>query len=356
MPHRYWRLLMNAGPNSPFTLAEMQFRTSPYVPLLFSGGTISTSSNYNTGTNPASNVADNNINTWWGAATNNPGEWWAYDYGAGNAPDIVQITVTARNDTFFGQAPTNFSLQYSDNNTTWTNLQTFAAATWNNQGQTQTFSAFPSGLIWSDGFDSYTVGSNPPAPWIGAANATVQTGQAHSTPNSLGLGVSGLSATPYLPFYENLAQYYVDFWMFTTTASGANQGLAFQSTTASINTNCPTLAVQSTGAGQCGVNWGGTWFTFSVTTGAWHHYRYEITQAAAGSCKLTVDGTVVGTYSGDTRDTSGNAFTQAVFIDAPTIGPSPPAEFYVDDFSVYAGTVTTGGSGGATQAYALVMA
>jgi hypothetical protein len=121
----------------------VQFRTTAGVPLLFSGGTVSVSSSYNLGTNPPSLAIDNNINTWWAAATPiTPAEWWAYDYGVGNALDIVEIMLTSRNDGFYNQTPTTFIPQYSDNGTTWTSLMQINA-TWSSSGQTQTFAARP---------------------------------------------------------------------------------------------------------------------------------------------------------------------------------------------------------------------
>jgi hypothetical protein len=112
--------------------------------------------------------------------------------------------------------------------------------------------------------------------------------------------------------------------------------------------------VSSTGAGRAGFSQSTAWFTFSASTGAWHHYLFEVTSALAGTAKLTMDGTVVGTYSGDTREQVHlNTYVQYVFVQAQVIGPSPPADFYVDDLGIYSGVVAPVGG---AQARAVVMA
>ena len=65
-------------------------------------------------------------------------QWWAYDYGAGNAKAIVEVTIQARNDSSYNQAPEVFALQWSDDNSNWTTAASFAT-TWSSPGQIQTF-------------------------------------------------------------------------------------------------------------------------------------------------------------------------------------------------------------------------
>jgi len=138
-PHRYWRLYLTAGGNVVFGIAEVQFRTTPGTPLLFSGGTAIASSYYqSSSTYQPSNAADNNPSTLWASATTNSGEFWGYDYGSGNALAIQEFTITARNDSNYSQAPTSFQLQYSDDNTTWTAAYFGTSGAWSS-GQTQVF-------------------------------------------------------------------------------------------------------------------------------------------------------------------------------------------------------------------------
>jgi hypothetical protein len=129
--------------------------------------------------------------------------------------------------------------------------------------------------------------------------------------------------------------------MWTNSSGSATTLAQFIGFTPTIAGGSACVSVTATGAGTCGLAQSGTsWFTFSVTTNAWHHYVFEVTSAAAGTAKLTVDGTVVGTFSGDTRGGSGSTFVSTVFVVGVNIGPSPPAEFYIDDLSVYSGVNT----------------
>jgi hypothetical protein len=64
-----------------------------------------------------------------------------------------------------------------------------------------------------------------------------------------------------------------------------------------------------------------------------------------------MDGVVIGTYSGDTRPTAyADTFVNNVWIHGALTGPSPPAEFYVDDLAVFNGPYTGGGGASAQLA------
>lgn len=146
--HRYWRLNMTATAASPvaYSLAEVQFRTQAGVPLLFSGGVASASSTYPG--YPAALAADNDPATFWNSAVGSP-QWWQYDYGAGNAKNIVEITIQARNDpTFFNQAPSTFTPQWSDDGANWTSMAAINT-TWTSAGQIQVFPVTSVVSTWS---------------------------------------------------------------------------------------------------------------------------------------------------------------------------------------------------------------
>jgi uncharacterized protein (TIGR02217 family) len=139
--HRYWRLFFQATGGNAYGIAEAQFRTTAGTPLLFSGGTATASSTFGSipGTNDPSKVADNNPATVWSTNfANGYGEWWAYDYGVGVTIQIVEVSITARNDGSYTQAPTQFALEYSDDNSTWVGIFPPFTATWA-QGQTKVF-------------------------------------------------------------------------------------------------------------------------------------------------------------------------------------------------------------------------
>ncbi|MDT7952828.1 MAG: discoidin domain-containing protein [Acetobacteraceae bacterium] len=135
--HRYWRLAFTSGAGAEYLLAEVQFRTAAGTALLFSGGTPSASSTYSG--YPAGNACDNNAATdFYTAAGAGAGQWWQYDYGPGNTPSIVEVTITTSSDAYSNYAPSTLSLQYSDDGATFTTLQAFTAAAWTS-GATQTF-------------------------------------------------------------------------------------------------------------------------------------------------------------------------------------------------------------------------
>lgn len=146
--HRYWRIHMIACGSTAYAFAEMQFRTTAGVPLLFSGGTATAADTFSGQPGPydASHVVDNDINTLYSSTNTTQPQWVAYDFGAtsGNWRDVVEISITARNDTSYQQAPQTFEVQWSDDNSSWT-TQTLACvpANWSSAGQVQLVSALP---------------------------------------------------------------------------------------------------------------------------------------------------------------------------------------------------------------------
>ena len=139
--HRYWRMhLLTSAYGNAFSFAEVQYRTTPGTPLLFGNkNNASASSAYGgmPGTYDGTAAADNNPATLW-AGNNYANEWWQYDYGAGNAPVIKEVTIQARADSVPDQTPATFTLQSSDDGSTFTNVQSFTATTWA-VGQIQVF-------------------------------------------------------------------------------------------------------------------------------------------------------------------------------------------------------------------------
>lgn len=145
--HRYWRIALNTGGSGAYAFSEVQFRAVAATPLLFASATPATAAQtFGTvpGANDATQAADNNTATLYSSNNKTPPQWWAYDYGAtaGNWLDVVEFTITSRNDFLFGQAPLTFDLQYSDDNVGWTTVGSFIATTWT-QNQTQVFTVPP---------------------------------------------------------------------------------------------------------------------------------------------------------------------------------------------------------------------
>jgi len=139
--HRYWRINIAAVQSTGYaSLAEVQFRTTAGVPLLFSGGTASASS-FDSAPYVASMATDNDPATFWASANMAP-QWWAYDYGASNALSIVEITIQVRPDVNYVQGPTSFTPQWSDDGVNWTSMAQLNPTPWA-ASQIQTFPVTP---------------------------------------------------------------------------------------------------------------------------------------------------------------------------------------------------------------------
>jgi F5/8 type C domain len=127
--------MMNASASNAYSFAEIQFRTIAGVPRAFSGG-IASAYNSFSGLTPAM-ATDGNNATFWGSSDTTPGDW-KYDYGVGNAIDVVEIMMTSRPDGSYTQTPTNFTPQWSDDGLTWTPMMKVVAS-WTSLTQTQVF-------------------------------------------------------------------------------------------------------------------------------------------------------------------------------------------------------------------------
>lgn len=126
--HRYWRVLIraNGGGANP-GIGELQMRTSIGGSNVATGGTASASSV--TGTYTAAKAfdgltTDTGVGNAWAAASwpLNDWPWLQYDFGSGNAKDIVEIVLFAPGASGLSvtNLPTAFHFQWSDDGTSWT--------------------------------------------------------------------------------------------------------------------------------------------------------------------------------------------------------------------------------------------
>lgn len=76
----------------------------------------------------------------WVSAGSPTNSWIAYDFGAGNDKDIVEVTLKARGQ-YPDNGPDDVDVQYSDNGSAWSTAASFTGLTWT-AGQTRTLS-FP---------------------------------------------------------------------------------------------------------------------------------------------------------------------------------------------------------------------
>lgn len=135
--HRYWRIQAKAvqsGTN--FALAEIQMRiVAGGADQTAPGGAVLSSSDFDG--LPKANAVDDNPATHWATLTNQQiNGWIGYDFGS--AIEVVEVVLTARNDTSFGQAASIFHVAGSDDGVTWIDYKRHTAATWTT-GSTQTF-------------------------------------------------------------------------------------------------------------------------------------------------------------------------------------------------------------------------
>lgn len=118
--HRYWRVYINALVSASDTgIAAVYLSTSSVVQAA-SGGTASADSVYDV-SYAASKAFDADPQTIWATGSGTFPHWIKYDFGSGNDKDIVAFGITARNDSFATtQSPKDFKLQYSDDDSSWT--------------------------------------------------------------------------------------------------------------------------------------------------------------------------------------------------------------------------------------------
>ncbi len=142
--HRFWRLWITQTGDNYAAFAEIELHSTVGGPdLTVPGGAVTASGSE--ATNPVANSIDNNAATQWSSWNTAVPLFWRYDFGPGNAVEIVEVKITSRNDTWYNEAPGKFSVQYSDDGTNWYTAWT-VSATWTSGGQTQSFPASAGGF------------------------------------------------------------------------------------------------------------------------------------------------------------------------------------------------------------------
>jgi hypothetical protein len=129
--HRWWRVycIASGDSNGYYSCTEIQLRTAIGGANVVSGGTASSLGTIFSGT--AAQAWDGTTATQFiinGYGTG--GAAFIYDFGAGNAKDIVEVGWGGRSDGFFYQSPCAGELQYSDDGATWTKLFGWSVPAW----------------------------------------------------------------------------------------------------------------------------------------------------------------------------------------------------------------------------------
>lgn len=130
--HRYWRLYITAAQSGGYTsVMELVLATTSGGASVATGGTAICSS---TGFGWTPDLAFNGTtagNGWHSGGNALPTipEWIGYDFGAGNAKDIVQFRINDRPGNTTTQAARDFALQFSDDGAIWTTQKPYTGQT-----------------------------------------------------------------------------------------------------------------------------------------------------------------------------------------------------------------------------------
>jgi len=145
--HRYWRLYnIKNGDGTFCTITELIMATSAGGASVCTGGTASASTEYGSGWVAAA-AFDGTVSgdQGWASASvaaGAIGQWLAYDFGAGNAKDIIEVRIVSRsNPAGLNQTPKYFRIEYSDDGTSWSQrgMVQVSTADWT-ANETRTFS------------------------------------------------------------------------------------------------------------------------------------------------------------------------------------------------------------------------
>lgn len=149
--HRYWRvnITANDGNTSFFGFTEIEMRGSLGGANLLSVQTVSgaaSASREANLSNAAWRATDlSNTSGWLGSIVGGViNDWWKYDFGHAShvgspTADIRQILIRGSHNAPTG-SPKDFTLQWSDNNSTWTTVLTVTGETgWTGASDARTF-------------------------------------------------------------------------------------------------------------------------------------------------------------------------------------------------------------------------
>lgn len=139
--HTYWRLSLghDVGLDGFQAIAEIQMRGAVSGPDLLTGGTATASSQLLNG--PAL-ACDDNGATWWNTNFSGIGHWWRYEFAS--PVDIEEITLQSVVIDPDGM-PMWFSLDWSDDGSTWTTKARITQQNGWTGGEVRTF-ATPNGI------------------------------------------------------------------------------------------------------------------------------------------------------------------------------------------------------------------
>lgn len=122
--HRYWRInvtAINGGAACGISEVEMYAKTTKGNECY--GGTASASSEWS-GSDAAAEafngVFGSGSDAWASASGGAMPQWLKYDFGTTSFPNVTRVCISARGSVDTGQAPKDFNVQWSDDNSSWT--------------------------------------------------------------------------------------------------------------------------------------------------------------------------------------------------------------------------------------------
>lgn len=151
---QYWRILITGVAGNPVAyqaaIAEFQLLDTENVNLVVGAGGTASASSF-TGSNTAALAFDSNNSTFWrsnGAPSGGSPEWLEYAFLGAVSVVACSIRLAPPGsivlDTAVHLAPTNFTIQSSPDNVTWTTQQTVTSYTgWEVEGQIAYFTCSP---------------------------------------------------------------------------------------------------------------------------------------------------------------------------------------------------------------------
>lgn len=132
--HTYWRLYFDGdNPNTYINISEMEMRATSGGADQCTGGTATADSQYS-GQAPSLAFDDNN-GTYWESNNGSTTRWIKYAFAS--PVDIVEYTI--RNGPFAGEGPRTWYVQYSDDDTNWTNAAYQSGSPPWSAGETRTY-------------------------------------------------------------------------------------------------------------------------------------------------------------------------------------------------------------------------
>lgn len=141
--HLYWRFNISAndGDTSFLTIAEIEMRATVGGADQCEGGTATASTSE--ASSPPSNAVDNNASSRWNTATGVLTGWWRYQFPA--AVEVLEYTIRAH-PTTAGRSPKTWTLEWSDDGSSWTVADTRSNETGWTSNQIRTYAVSASGV------------------------------------------------------------------------------------------------------------------------------------------------------------------------------------------------------------------